>query len=87
MRKIQNKKGKKSDREGKEGKIGERKEKKAEEGKMSEKLYLLSKIYGDRAVGFRRSNRKNSYTQRELYIGTRNWGFRQTSRCRGSLLL
>ena len=29
--------------------------KRAEEGNMSEKLYLLSKIYGDRAVGFRRS--------------------------------
>ena len=34
------------------GKEKERKEKK-EEGKMSEKLFLLSKIYGDRAVDFR----------------------------------
>ena len=34
------------------GKEKEIKEKK-EEGKWSEKLYLLSKVYGDRAVGFR----------------------------------
>ena len=41
------------------GKEKEIKEKK-EEGKWSEKLYLLAKIYGDRAVGFRRSKRKIS---------------------------
>ena len=33
---------------------------------MSEKLHLLSKIYGDRAVGFRWSKRQSSSTQREL---------------------
>ena len=60
----------------------ERKEKK-EEGKWSEKLYLLSKIYGDRAVGFRQSKRQSSSTQRELHVGIRMWGFRQTPRCRG----
>ena len=41
------------------GKEKEIKEKK-EEGKWSEKLYLLYKIYEDRAVGFRRSKRQNS---------------------------
>ena len=40
----------------------ERKEKK-EEGKWSEKLYLLSKIYGDRVVGFHRSKRQSSSTR------------------------
>ena len=38
-----------------------RKDKKEEE-KMSEKLHLLSKIYGDRAVSFRRSKRQSSST-------------------------
>ena len=52
------------------GKEKEIKEKK-EEGKWSEKLYLLAKIYGDRAVGFRRSKRKISSTRRELRVGTR----------------
>ena len=47
----------------KRGKEKERKEKK-EEGKWSEKLYLLSRIYGDRVVGFRRSKRQNSSTRR-----------------------
>ena len=36
--------------------------KRAEEGKRSEKLYLLSKIYGDRAVDFCRSKRQSSST-------------------------
>ena len=66
----------------KKGKEKERKEKK-EEGKWSEKLYLLSKIYGDRAVGFRQSKMQSSSTQRELRVGIRMWGFRQTPRGRG----
>ena len=56
------------------GKEKERKEKK-EEGKWSEKLYFLFKIYGDRVVGFRRSKRQSSCTRRELRVGTRIWGF------------
>ena len=39
-----------------------RKEKKEEE-KMSEKLHILSRIYGDRAVGSRRSKRQSSSTR------------------------
>ena len=87
MKKSQNKKGKKSDREGKIRKNREEKGKKAEEGKRSEKLYLLSKIYRDQAVSFRRSKMQSSSTRRELCVGTRNWGFCQTPRGRGSLLL
>ena len=64
------------------GKEKERKEKK-EEGKWSEKLYLLSKIYGDRVVGFRQSKRQSSSMRRKLRVGTRIWGFRQTPRGRG----
>ena len=56
---------------------------KGEERKRSEKLYLLSKIYGDRAIGFRWSKRQSSFTRRELRVGTRIWGFRQTPRGRG----
>ena len=65
----------------KEGKRRERKKK--EEGKWSEKHYLLSKIYGDWAVDFRRSKKQSSSTRRELRVGTRIWGFCQTPRGRG----
>ena len=44
------------------GKEKERKDKK-EEGKRSEKLYLLSKLYGDRAVDFHQSKRQSSSTR------------------------
>ena len=54
--------------EGKKKKKKERKEKKEEE-KRSEKLHLISRIYGDRAVGFRRSKRQSSFTRRELHVG------------------
>ena len=66
----------------KRGKEKEREEKK-EEGKWSEKLYLLSKIYGDQAVGFRRSKRQSSSKRRELRVGTRIGGFHQTPRGMG----
>ena len=36
--------------------------KRGEEGKYSDKLYLISKIYSDRAVDFRRSKRQSSFT-------------------------
>ena len=65
---------------GRKIKMEKRKERK---GKLSEKFYLLSKIYGDRVVGFHRSKRKSSSTRRELHVGTRIWGFRQTPRGRG----
>ena len=60
----------------------ERGEKKEEE-RRSERLHLLSRFYGDRAVDFRRSKRQSSSTRRELRVGTRIRGFRQTSRGRG----
>ena len=59
----------------------EREEKKEEEN-MSEKLHLLSRIHGDRAVGFRWSKRQSSSTRRELCVGTIILGFCQISRGR-----
>ena len=60
----------------------ERKEKREEE-KVSAKLYLLSKIYKDQAVSFRRIKRQSSSTRRELHVGTRIQRFCQTPRGRG----
>ena len=56
---------------------------KREAEKMSEKLHFLSRFYGDRTVDFRRSKRQSSSTRRELRVGTRIQGFRQTMRVRG----
>ena len=56
-----------------------RKKKGAERGKEKKEKKgspLLSKIYGDRAVGFRRSKRQSSSTQQELRVGTKIIGFR-----------
>ena len=58
-------------REIKEKEIKEMKE----EEKRSEKLHLISRIYGDRAVGFRRSKRQSSSTPRDLCVGMRIGGF------------
>ena len=69
-------------KEGNKKKKKERKEKKEEE-KRSEKLHLISRIYGDRAVGFRRSKRQSSFTRRELCVGTRIQGFHQNFKGRG----
>ena len=60
----------------------ERKEKKEEE-RMSEKLHLLSRFYGDRTIGFSRSKRQSSSMRRELRVGMRILGFCQTPRGRG----
>ena len=62
-----------SDREGGE-KSRER------ERKYSEKLYLLSKIYGNRTVGFRRSKMQSRSTHRELHVSNKILEFRQTPR-------
>ena len=56
--------------------------KKKEEEKKSEKLHILSTIYGDRAIDFCRSKRQSSSTRRELHVGIRIKGFRQTPRGR-----
>ena len=45
-------------------------------------FFLLSKIYGNRIVGFRRSKRQSSSTHRELRVGTKILEFRQTPRDR-----
>ena len=60
-----------------------KKEEKKEEEKRSEKFHLLSRIHRDRTVGFCRSKRKSPSTRKELHVGTRIWGFRQTPRGRG----
>ena len=67
---------------GEKEKGGKEKEKKEEE-KRNEKLHLISRIYGDRVVGFHRSKRQSSSTRRELRVGIRIGGFRQTPRGRG----
>ena len=48
----------------------------------SEKLKLLSKIYDNRIVGFRRTKRENRSTHQELRVGTKILEFRQTPRGR-----
>ena len=50
----------------------------------SEKLHILSRFFGDRTIGFRRSKRQSSSMRRELRVGTRIRGFPQTPRGRGS---
>ena len=66
----------------KRGKEKEIKEKKEEE-KRSEKLYILSNIYGDWTISFRQSKRQSSSMRQELRLGTRIHGFSQTLRGRG----
>ena len=64
----------------KEKRGGEKRKKKgAERGREKKEKRsspLLSKIYGDRAVGFHRNKRQSSSTQRELCVGTKIIGFR-----------
>ena len=62
---------------GEKGKMRERKEKKEkkEEEKRSEKLHLLFRIYGYRAVGFRRSKRQCSSMRPRTSHGYKNPGF------------
>ena len=43
---------------------------------------LLSKIYGNRTRGFRRSRRQSRSTQREICVGTKILEFHQTPRGR-----
>ena len=59
MRKSQNKSGRNRIEKERRKNMGEKGKKKAKEGKGSEKLYFISKIYGDRAVGFRMSTRQS----------------------------
>ena len=41
---------------------------------------LLSKIYGNRTIGFRRSRRQSWSMRRELHVSTEILAFRQTPR-------
>ena len=59
-----------------------REKRKERKGKWSEKLYLLSKIYGDRAIDSRRNKWQSSSRQGKLRIGARIWDFHQTPRGR-----
>ena len=63
------KRGRKSNREERKKKK-QGKKKKGVRGE-TEKLYLLSNIYEDQAIDFRRSKRQSSSTRRELRVGTR----------------
>ena len=71
------KEGEGTDGRGGRGGGGARRER---EGK--EKKSLLSKIYGNRTLGFRRSRRQSRSTHRELCVGTKILEFRQTPRGR-----
>ena len=56
------------------------KEGEREEEKRREKLHLVFAILGDRTVSCHRSKRQSSSTGKELHLGARIRGFRQTSR-------
>ena len=58
---------------------GEERERERERGK---KKLFLSKIYGNRTVGFRWSKRQSQSTHQELRVGTKILEFRQTPRGR-----
>ena len=57
-------------------------EKREREREGKNDFSLLSKIYGDRTDGFRRSKRQSSSTHRELRVSTKILEFRQTPRGR-----
>ena len=50
---------------------GEETSRERERDKIKRGFYLLSKIYGDRVIGFHRSKRQSRSTQRELRVGTK----------------
>ena len=72
------------EKRGKEKEKEREKRKENKEGeKRSEKIHLLSRIYGDQAIGFQWSKRQSSLARRELHVGTRIESFLQTLRGRG----
>ena len=50
---------------------------------MRDKLHLLSRFLGDRIVSSGQSKRQSWSTHRELRVGTKISGFRQTPRDKG----
>ena len=63
-----------------EKKRGSKQSEKREKGKRG--FSFISKIYGNRIVGFRQSKKQSRATHRELRVGTKILEFRQTSRGR-----
>ena len=57
-------------------------ERNEQERERKKRVPLLSKIYGNRTVGFRRSKRQSRSTHRELRVGTKILEFHQTPRGR-----
>ena len=70
----------KFDQTGRERKRKKKKKKK----KIRERLLLLSRFPSDQTFDSGRSKRQSWSTHRELCVDTKNNGFHQTSRCRGS---
>ena len=69
-------------------KKGGRKKVKEGKGKREKNGWRNEEAISDKAtIKTRRSKMKSLSTQRELCIGTKIQSFRQTPRCRGSLLL
>ena len=54
---------------------------------MREKLQLLSRISGNRTIGFHRSKKKSSSMRQELHVGTRIQVFSKLREVGGFLLL
>ena len=63
-------------------KKGEEREREREREREIFFLSLISKIYENWTVGFRRNKRQSSCTHRELRLGTKILKFRQTPRGR-----
>ena len=66
----------------KRGEMGEERESTRRERYFFFFYLLLSKIYGNQNVGFRRSKRQSRSTHKELRVGTKILEFRQTPRGR-----
>ena len=77
---IKKKKGKeeKKSQNGREGRDRRGESEKRERERKNKIFSLLSKIFGNRTVGFRRSKRQSRFTHRELRVGTKILKFRQT---------
>ena len=73
-KKKESQKGKMKEEMGSEGHEGGE-ERERERGKMI--FSLLSKIYGNRIIGFHRSKRQSRSTPQELHVGTKILEFRQ----------
>ena len=72
---------KKKDKKKKEGQKEEETENKESERREREKkkkVPLLSKIYGNQIIGFRRSKRQSRSMHQELCVGTKILEFRRT---------